>query len=225
MDLYQVMDTTGSARKFTGEPVGDDEISAILAHARYAPNGGNRQGWHVIVVRSAETRATLAELTERVARRYAAQVAAGEAPWNTIVPTGVTEDDIAATAVPEWFTQPLFDCAAVLVVCVNLAVVASVDQNLDRVGVVSGASIYPFVWNLLLAARHEGLAGTLTTAAIGEEPRLQALLGIPAEYAVAAVIPLGHPVKHVTKLTRKPVSEFATSERFDGPPLPDVPEA
>lgn len=80
MDLYQVVDTTGSARKFTGETVGNDEISAILAHARFAPNGGNRQGWHVIVVRENETRAALAE---PVARRYVAQVAAGEGPWNT----------------------------------------------------------------------------------------------------------------------------------------------
>ena len=66
-----------------------------------------------------------------------------------------------------------------LVICVDLKVVASVDQDLPRVGMISGASVYPFAWNVLLAARHEGLAGTITTLAIPLEPAIQALLGLP----------------------------------------------
>ena len=85
-------------------------------------------------------------------------------------------------------------------------------------GVISGASIYPFAWNILLAARHEGLAGTITTLAVSQEPKIQALLGIPSHVAVAAVMPLGRPVARLTKLTRKPVSEFAMLERWGGPP-------
>jgi len=113
----------------------------------------------------------------------------------------------------------------VLVVCVDLKVVASLDQYLDRVGVVSGASIYPFVWSILLAARNEGFAGTITTMAIAQEPELRRLLGIPDHVAVAAVVPLGRPARRVTKLRRKPVSEFARLERWDGPPLPNPPDA
>ena len=109
--------------------------------------------------------------------------------------------------------------AVVLVIGVDLKVVASTDQNLERVGVISGASIYPFAWNILLAARHEGFAGTITTLAIAEEPRIQALLGIPSHVAVAAVMPLGRPVKTLTKLKRKPVAEFAMLERWGGAPL------
>ncbi len=73
-----------------------------------------------------------------------------------------------------------------LVVCVDLAVVAAFDQDLERVGVIAGASVYPFVWNVLLAARNEGYGGVLTTMAVAEEPRVKALLGIPDGYAVAA---------------------------------------
>ena len=93
------------------------------------------------------------------------------------------------------------------------------DQLLPRVGVISGASIYPFVWNILLSARHEGLAGTITTLAVAQEPKLQALLGIPAHVAVAAVMPMGRPVTRLTKLKRKPVTEFAMLERWGGTPL------
>jgi nitroreductase len=85
--------------------------------------------------------------------------------------------------------------------------------------VISGASIYPFAWNILLAARHEGYAGTITTLAAAQEPAVQALLGLPAHVALAAVMPLGRPAKRLTKLKRKPVTEFAMLERWGGPPL------
>ena len=91
-----------------------------------------------------------------------------------------------------------------------------------RFGVVSGASIYPLVWNVLMAARNEGFGGTITTMASAREPDVQALLGIPDTYAVAAFLPLGRPVHQPTRLRRQPVAEFVTRERFDGPAF-DVP--
>ena len=84
---------------------------------------------------------------------------------------------------------------------------------------ISGASVYPFVWNILLAARHEGLGGTLTTMPVIGESKIQELLGIPSHVALAAVIPMGRPVKQLTKLRRKPVEEIASLERWDGEPL------
>jgi nitroreductase len=116
-------------------------------------------------------------------------------------------------------TAPLVESAVVLVVCIDLAVVAAMDQNLDRVGVIAGASVYPLVWNILLAARNEGYGGVLTTMALPEEPRIKALLGIPEDYAVAAIVPLGKPAQQATKLSRAPVDELATRERFDGEPF------
>jgi nitroreductase len=73
------------------------------------------------------------------------------------------------------------------------------------------------VWNVLLAARQAGFGGTITTMAIAQEPRLQALLHIPKDHAVAAIVPLGKPVKQLTRLTRRSVEEIAMRERFDGP--------
>jgi nitroreductase len=107
----------------------------------------------------------------------------------------------------------------VLVICLDLGVVAATDQDLDRIAVVPGASVYPFAWNILLAARNEGYGGVLTTMVVAEERRAKDLLGIPDPYAIAAVLPLGKAVRQVTKLRRRPVHEFATSERFDGAPF------
>jgi nitroreductase len=107
----------------------------------------------------------------------------------------------------------------VLVVCVDLEVVAAIDQDLDRIGVISGASVYPLVWNILLAARNEGYGGTLTTNAVAAEPQVRDLLGVPESYAVAAVLPLGKPQRQLTKLKRNSVAELATRERFHGEPF------
>lgn len=219
MDLYDVMRTAFAAREFTGDPLPDATLARILDHARFAPSGGNRQGWRVVVVRDPATREQLAALTVPAARRYTAQLQAGENPWNTIDPSRV---DVAAAERAEPMPRlldPIFKAAAVLVVCVDLKVVAATDQFLDRVGIVGGASIYPFVWNILLAARREGFGGNITTLAVAQEPALKALLGIPPHVAVAAVVPLGRPARSLTKLRRKPVESFATLERFDGPPL------
>ncbi|GIW19488.1 MAG: nitroreductase family protein [Tepidiforma sp.] len=219
MDLYDVMRTAFAAREFAADPVDDGTLYRILENARFAPSGGNRQGWRVIVIRSPETKAAIADAAIPAARRYAAQVAAGENPWNTVVPTKLSPEQIAATPVPPLLTEPYRSAPVLLAVCVDLSVVASIDQELPRVGMASGASIYPFAWNILLAARNEGLGGTLTTMPIAREPDLQALLGLPPHVAVATIITLGRPAKQLTRLKRKPVEAFATLERFDGPPL------
>ncbi len=216
MELYEVMRTTFAARRFTDAAVSDEMLYQILDNARFASSGGNRQGWHVIVVRDAATKRVLGDLAEPAAKRYAAQAAAGEQPWNTVDPTGVSDSRIEETLAPAVLTEPLADAPVVLVICVDLSVVASVDQDLDRIGVISGGSIYPFAWNIQLAARHEGLGTTITTLPVAEEPELQALLGIPAHFAVAALMPLGQPARQLTRLQRKPVEEFATIERWDG---------
>lgn len=214
-----MMRTTGAVRRFTDEPLPDDVLERILDNARFAPSGGNRQGVHVIAIRDRATRQALGELSVTGARRYIAQTRNGEGPWNPLHPMGVSAEQLAATEVPAELSTPLLTSAVVLVVCIDLAVVAAFDQDLDRIGVIAGASVYPFVWNVLLAARNEGYGGVLTTMAVAEEPAVRELLGIPDDHAVAAVLPLGRPLRQVTRLTRKPVAQFATRERFDGESL------
>jgi nitroreductase len=216
MDLYEVMRTTAAVRDFTGDPLPDEALATILDNARFAPSGGNRQGTQIVVVRDPATRDRLIEITEPGARRYHAQLAAGETPWSAYAPSRVTEEQVAATRVPPWVTEPLRRAAVVLVVCVDLRTVAALDKDLDRVGIVGGASVYPLVWNILLAARNEGFGGTITTMAVAEEPALKQLLGIPKPFAVAAVVPLGKPVRQLKRLTRVPVAQLTHREHWDG---------
>jgi nitroreductase len=219
MDLYEVMRTTAAVRDFTDDPLPDEVLHTILDNARFAPSGGNRQGSQVVVVRDPATRERLVEITGPGARRYHAQRAAGETPWSAWTPSNVTEEQVEQTEVPAQVTDPLHRAAVVLVVCVDLRAVAAIDQDLDRVGVVAGASVYPLVWNILLAARNEGFGGTITTMAVAEEPALKELLGIPEPYAVAAVVPLGKPVRQLKRLTRVAVEDFTHLEHWQAGPL------
>ena len=219
MELYDVMRTTFAVREFTDDPLPDPILYRIIDNARFAPSGGNRQGTHIVAVRDAALREGLAELAVPGARRYFAQAAAGESPWNPIGPSSVAAATIADIAVPDEFTAPFRRAAMVLVITVDLTCVAAMDQHLDRIGVVSGASVYPLVWNILLAARNEGYGGTLTTMAVPEEAQIRDLLGIPDTHAVAALVPLGRPTRQLARLRRRPVEEFTTRDRFDGPPF------
>ncbi|MEM7285110.1 MAG: nitroreductase family protein [Actinomycetota bacterium] len=214
MELDEALRTTFSCREWTDEPVTDEDIEAIVELARFAPSGGNRQPARIVAVRSAETKALIARSAAPAARVYFAQMAAGEAPWNTIEATSVDVEGLwAADEHLEWLGY--FEQAPVLlVVGADLSLVASFDSRLDRIGVISGASIYPLVWSLLLAARGRGLAGVLTTMPVGEEEDVQRALGFPPHVAVAAVLPIGHPVKQLTRLNRAPVSDILRHERW-----------
>ena len=220
MELRDALRATGAIREFTADPVSDADLVALLDLARFAPSGGNRQGWKVIVVRDQAMKEALVDLSLPALRLYLAQRAAGENPWNTIEPSAIDPATIdhTDTASLSWF-RVLAQAPVLLVIGVDLRVVASADSKLDRIGVISGGSIYPFVQNLLLAARGHGLAGALTTFIAAAEPEAQALLGLPPEIAVAALVPLGRPRQDITRLSRHPVSSFARLERWDGPAL------
>ncbi len=61
MDVLQAIRERRSIRKYLDTPVEDEKIQAILEAGRWAPSASNRQPWHFIVIRDAETRRRLAE--------------------------------------------------------------------------------------------------------------------------------------------------------------------
>ena len=92
------------------------------------------------------------------------------------------------------------------------------DAQLRRQSIVGGASIYPFVQNLLLALRAQELGAAMTTLLIPAEADVKQLLAIPDDVALAAHIGVGHRADPWPReLARRPVSEFAFAERFGEP--------
>lgn len=224
------MRTTPSTREFTDEPITDEVLYEILDDARFAPNGGNRQGWHVIVVREPATKARIAELYDLGMREYTAHLREGLVPFVASEafernppggPARPAVDLQAARTVPlpTGFPQYLADAPVLLVLTLDLSAVSAVDSGLGRLSIASGASIYPFAHNILLAARSRGLGGHFTSVLARQEPALRELLGYPPTQVLATMLPLGHPTREVTRLRRLPVEEFTTVERADGAPF------
>ena len=121
MELHDVMRTTFAAREFTDDPVDDATLYRILDNARFAPSGGNRQGWRVIVIRDQAKRAALVDLIRPTMQRYFAQAAAGENPFNTIVPTKVDAAQVAAAKVPSGMIEGMVDAPVLLLVASTCA--------------------------------------------------------------------------------------------------------
>ena len=109
-----------------------------------------------------------------------------------------------------------------LLVGVRLDDLAVTDAGLPRQSIVGGASIYPFVQNLLLALRAQELGAAMTTLLIPAEAEVKRLLAIPDEVALAAHIGVGHRADAwPARLARRPVVQFAFADRW-GEPLPQV---
>jgi nitroreductase len=221
MELQEVIRTTPSTREFTSEPVPDEVVRHILDVARFAPSGGNRQAWHVIVLEDPQIRRRIRELYVVSWREYMAHVHAGLVPFAPLddgrwTGPAVDLEQARATPAPLAFSDHLDEVPVLLLLVVELAGLAVLDNGLDRQSIIGGASVYPFAHNVLLAARDVGLGGVMTTVLAREEPTVKELLGIPDGYALAALLALGHPAKVVTKLRRAAVEEFTTVDRFDG---------
>jgi nitroreductase len=226
LDLVATLRSTGAARQFHPGPVADEVLERLLDTARFAPSGGNRQGWRVIVVKDPVARAGLRDIYLTGWYEYLAMVSAGLVPWAPVTDrdgeaaalTDAPRFAVAGAAVPG-FAETLDTAPALLLVLADLSALAAVDRDLPRYTLVGGASIYPFVWSVLLAARTEGLGGVMTTMPVRRENDVRALFGIPETVAVASLVVLGRPVSAPRKLTRAPVGSFAWVDRYGGPPL------
>jgi len=209
--VYDVMRSAPTTRRFTDEPVDPAVRERVLDAARFAPSGGNRQGWGVIVVRDGETRRALRDLYLPHWRAYM-EVTGGAALLGDDSPHG------RMVGRANDFAERLDEVPVHLVVGVELAALAIVDAPLDRVSISGGGSIYPFVQNLLLGLRAEGLGAAFTTILMGAEPEVQQLLGMPEGVAIAAHIAVGHRASdRWPELSREPVESFAFGERWGNP--------
>lgn len=217
MDAREALRTTGSVRRFTDQAVDDATLREILDDARFAPSGGNRQGWRVVVVKDQQKRRELAQHMQLVWDEYCAINATGRTAFSVSDLMGPDRPQPPYPHVHNELVEQIESVPAVLVIGVDLRQLALMDKDLDRVGIVGGASVYPFCWSALLAARERGLGGVLTTFLARHEPQAAPLLGMPETHAIVATLFLGYPEHQPTKLKRRPVESFTTIDRFDGP--------
>ena len=201
MQLTEILRTTGTCRFYKPDPVSNEVMASVLDAARWAPTGGNRQPLRFVVVRDRRKKEALRDLYLPIWEPYCAAARTGGIKIGA--KTALLDN-------ADHFARHMADVPVMLVVCASLADVHPTDNQLGRLSIVGGASVYPAVQNVLLAARAQGLGTALTTLLCEQEPKVKALLNIPHDIATAAMITMGWPVRAFpTKLTRRPLSEIA----------------
>ncbi|MFZ0090729.1 MAG: nitroreductase family protein [Solirubrobacteraceae bacterium] len=212
--LYAVMRCAPSTRRFTDEPVARVVLERVFDNARFAPSGGNRQGWRVIVVTDPGLRRRLRELYQEPWDAYMVRTG-GRAALDAGEASGLPPGRLRSLRQADEYARSLDQVPVHLVVCAVLDALTITDEGLGRPSIVGGASIYPFVQNLLLGLRHEGLGAAFTTLLVPAEAEIRELLAIPDGIAVAGHVGVGHRSDPWPKrLSRRPVGEFAFADRY-----------
>jgi nitroreductase len=215
VEIYEAMRNAPTSRLFEPDPVDSEVLVRALENARFAPSGGNRQGWRVVAVQDAELRRALRDLYLPPWRAYMEQTGGAAMLAD---PESHDQRRVRMVRRANEYAEGLHKVPVHLVVGVRLGDVLATDASLPRQSIVGGASIYPFVQNLLLGLRAEGLGAALTTLLVPAEDEVRRLLEIPDDVALAAHIGVGHRADPWPKeLSRRPVEEFAFLDRFGEP--------
>ena len=204
MELFEVMSTQRSMRRLKPDPVPDAVIRQILDLAICAPSGGNRQGWSFVVVRDAAKRKRLGELYRqawgelmKVPYYAAASQASPDSPAGRML------------ASARHLSEHLGEAPVLVLACIALDPGATPTLT-------TGASIYPAVQNLMLAARALGVGSCLTTIHKYRDAQVKELLGVPADVDTAALVPLGYPLGKFGRPPRRPVAEVVHWDGWAG---------
>jgi nitroreductase len=211
MDLIDGIMTLRAIRRYTAEPVTDDEVLTCLRAARQAPSGGNIQPWQFLVVRDAATRAALGEIYRRAYDRYEPAMLAATPPFRDDAEAERHRRTVAsARHLAEHFAEAP---VAVLFLMPNISMTLRDAEGPLDVG-SPYASVYPAVQNFMLAARALGIGTTLTTVIRIYQDEVRQLLGIPDRYEIAALVPMGRPRGRFGVAPRKPLGAVTHWDRF-----------
>lgn len=200
MELLEAIRTTRAMRRLDpSREVSDADLETILFAATKAPSARNEQPVRFVVVRDQTLRSRLGEIYERLSQAQA--------------PIAAADPSAAKLAKSvDHLVHHLADAPVIIVACAYGA---------DDVRTAAG--VYPAVQNLMLAARSLGLGTTLTSRHRLAMPETRAVLGIPDDASIYAVIPLGYPLGRWGEAPRRPVREVAFRDHWGAPFSPEEP--
>jgi nitroreductase len=209
MDAIEALMTTRAIRRFTDEPVTDEEILVCLRAAQQAPSGGNVQPQQYVVLTDPEPKALVGELYRRAYERYERSLPD---------PTFRSPDDEASWRrtrdASNHLAEHLAEAPAlVLFLMPQIPWTPSDDEGPMDIGPLY-ASTYPAVQNFLVAARALGIGTALTTVVRIHTDEVREALGIPELYEIAALVPMGRPVGRFGVARRKPAEAVTHWNRW-----------
>ena len=199
-DVFEIMGTTRSMRRLKPDPVPDALINKILQAGICAANGGNNQRWRFLVVKDAAIKKAVQLVYKRafeeiIGPRYKSSA---PPPGSDAAKYKRQHDAV------EYLTEHFHEAPVWIVACID-------DDKPTR---WTGASIYPAVQNMLLAARGLGLGSTLTTRHLFFEEEAEKALGLPPGVHSYAVLPIGYPMGRFGPVGRGKLANFVYQDKW-----------
>lgn len=198
--LFDAIRTTRSMRRLRPDHIPDELIREILEAAICAPSGGDSQHWRFIVVKDPAIKKQIQIRYKRAFEDLKERFHAAPPP-----PGKTDAQKQRMLAARDHLTEHLHEAPVLIVCCLN---------GDSGSGVAAGASIYPAVQNMLLAARALGLGATLTTRHLLYEKEVDAILGLPETARTFAIIPIGYPLGNFGPVSRAPVEDVTFADRW-----------
>ena len=192
--FFDVVLRQRACRSFAADPVPDEDVARILDAAVHAPSAENMQPWVFVVVRDPDRRRRIAQLT-----RGLWDGGAGQHSRPRLAADLFAEVDTAV--------RTGFGGAPVLVVVAGDGRDAITRRML-------GASIFPAVQNLLLAANALGYGSALMTLATVASAELRSIVELPEEIEPLAVVPIGRPARSLGPPRREPAADKTYIDRY-----------
>ena len=204
-DVFDILGTTRSMRRLKSDPVPDELIARILQAGACAANGGNTQKWRFLVVKDPAIKKAVQAWYKKAFDEVVGPRYATSAP-----PPGVDAARYARQhSAVEYLTDHFHEAPVWVVACI--------DESGTTPTRWSGASIYPAVQNMLLAARALGLGSTLTTRHLRHEKEAEAALGLPDGVHSYAILPIGYPMGNFGPVGRGKLADFVYQDRWGQP--------
>ena len=217
MELYEALLTTRAIRRYTDEPVTDDEIVHCLRAAVQGPSGGNIQPWQFLVVRDADVRRRLGDVYRRAYDRY-------ERALLAVLPPFRSEEDETSfhrtLRASRHLAEHLGEAPALVLFLMPGISMTLTDEDGDLDVGTPYASVYPGIQNFLLAARGLGIGTALTTVYRIHQDEVREICAIPDRYEVVALVPMGRPTGRFGMARRRPAETLTHWDRFGEKRLP-----
>jgi nitroreductase len=203
-DVFEIMQTMRAMRRLKPDPVPEALIHKILQAGVSAPNGGNTQIWRFLVIKDPAVKKAVQVLYKRAFDEWI-----GPRYLTSEPPPGVTKEKyLRQHGAVEYLTEHYHEAPVWIVACLEDG------PNPSR---SAGASIYPAVQNMLLAARALGLGSTLTTRHIRYGAEADAAMGIPEGAHSYAILPIGYPMGKFGPVGRTRLADVVFDEKWGKP--------
>lgn len=205
MDVFEIMRTTRSMRRLRPDPVPDALIRRILEAGVCAANGGNTQMWRFLIVKDPAVKQAV-----QVYYKRAFDKVVGPRYRTSPPPPGVRAEAYQRQhSAVEYLTEHFHEAPVWIVACL--------EDGSSEPPRWAGASIYPAVQNMLLAARALGLGATLTTRHLLYEREAETALGLPSGVHSYAILPIGYPMGNFGPVGRGKLEDIVYEDKWGNP--------